>query len=483
MRTHSFLFALIGVATLAFTACEPKNQKKEEPWAPQEFAQKHLIEEFTGQDCGYCPYGMDCIHDFIKNDTNWVVILHHAGYRSDHMTIKENTTIAKKLKVGGAPSMDIDRNATTFGSKSATIFHPMNLANLNSNSYKTKTYASINITNTYDAGSRKLHVKVSGMMGKEDYPALNLSVLVKESGIIDYQADYYNSYEGWKEFRHTNAVRAFLTDALGDALVIDPAKHTYSAEFDIDLDSKWNAENCMVVAFLTEDDFKAVIQANERPVVSGSKGGADIQHGGITAVPVPDYYPEPSATASTKDASGLETDTLNVAEAWGSINGNVIEWQIQAYNLDAAFEYQINGQSYNFIPFVWIYLYTAKDAQAIPAGTYQFTNTAQPGTAYMGFRDDSQFLIGGSTFYYTEINDFKEGYLSSLGKWLIADGTLTITDKGWELNGHARNGSTISLYGSTAIKNNGASNNAPAKKPALMMQNASQPRKMLPIIR
>ena len=101
----------------------------------------------------------------------------------------------------------------------------------------------------------------------------------------------------------------------------------------------------------------------------------------------------------------------------------------------------------------------------------------------MGFRDDSQFLIGGSTFYYTEINDFKEGYLSSLGKWLIADGTLTITDKGWELNGHARNGSTISLYGSTAIKNNGASNNAPAKKPALMMQSASQPKKMIPIIR
>ncbi len=475
MRNHSILFALIGVATLAFTACEPK----EKPWAPQEFAQKHLIEEFTGQDCGYCPYGMDCIHDFIKNDTNWVVILHHAGYKSDHMTIKENTTIAKTLKVGGAPSMDIDRNATSFGSKSATIFHPANLASLNSNSYKTNTYASVNITNTYDAGSRKLHVKVSGIMGKDDCPALNLSVLVKESGIVDYQADYLNSYEGWSEFRHTNAVRAYLSDVLGDAIVIDQAKHTYSAEYDIDLNSKWNAENCMVVAFLTEDEYKAVIQANERPVVSGSKGGADIQHGGITAVPVPDYYPEPSATASPKDASGRESETLNVASAWGTIDGNVIEWQIQAYNLDATFEYQ----KYNFIPFAWIYLYTDKDAQAIPTGTYQFTNTAQPGTAYAGFRNDAQFQIGGSMFYYTELNDFKDDYLSPLAQWLIADGTLTITDEGWSLSGHARNGSAISLNGSTAIKNQGVRSGAPAKKPALMMQNASQPRKMLPIIR
>lgn len=477
MRTHSFLFALIGAATLAFTACE-----KELKLYNGDFPKKNLIEEFTGQDCQYCPFGMDCVHDFTKEDPDWIIVMHHAGFYPDNLTIDGSSKIASKYKVNGAPMISINREKTSYINDynkevSQLIFHPLYLETL-TQSFEKKTYASVNIANTYDASSRKLHVKVTGQIGKADFPTLNLTVLVKESGIIDYQADKYHSFKGWKEFRHTNAIRAFLTETFGDPISIVDKNRSYTAEYDIELSDKWNAENCMVVAFLTAEEDKPVVQAEQSPVISGSKGGADIQYGGITAVPVPDYYPEPSATASTKDASGLETDTLNVADAWGSINGNVIEWQLQAYNLDAPFEYQ----KYNFIPFVWLYIYTDKNAQSIPAGTYQLTNTAQPGTAYAGTRDDIHQQIVGSTFYYVEINDFKEGYLSSLGQWLIADGTLTITDKDWSLSGHARNGSTISLYGSTTIKNHG-SNNAPAKKPALMMQNASQPRKMLPIIR
>ena len=69
------LFAIIGLASLAFTACnEPSGP------IPESFPKKHLIEEFTGQDCGYCPYGMDCVHDFAGNDSNWIVVLHHYGY-------------------------------------------------------------------------------------------------------------------------------------------------------------------------------------------------------------------------------------------------------------------------------------------------------------------------------------------------------------------------------------------------------------------
>ena len=477
MRTHSFLFALIGAATLAFTACE-----KELKLYNGDFPKKNLIEEFTGQDCQYCPMGMDCVHDFIKDDPNWIVVMHHT-YGTDDFTVKGSSKIAEKLNVEGTPSITINREEISrLNDKGKEIrevvFHPGYLGYL-TNSFAKTTYASVNIANTYDANSRKLHVKVTGQIGKADFPALKLTVLVKESGMIGYQVDSYNAFIGWTEFRHTNAVRAFLTETFGDPISIVDKNRSYTAEYDIELSDKWNAESCMVVAFLTAEEDKPVVQAEQSPVVSGSKGGADIQHGGITAAAVPDYYPEPNATVSTKDVSGRETDTLNVANAWGTINGNVIEWQLQAYNMDATIKYQ----GYNFVPFAWLHIYTDKNAQGIPAGTYQFTNTKQPGTAYAGTRDDAHQQIVGSQFYYIEINDFKYGDISyPLAQWLISDGTLTITDKGWSLSGHTRNGSTISLYGSTAIKNNGTKN-APAKKPALMMQNASQPRKMLPIIR
>ena len=76
--------ALLSLAALTFTACNTNNPDGP---IPDSFPKKHLIEEFTGQDCGYCPYGMNCISDFTANDTNFIVVLHHYGYKQDHFTV------------------------------------------------------------------------------------------------------------------------------------------------------------------------------------------------------------------------------------------------------------------------------------------------------------------------------------------------------------------------------------------------------------
>ena len=60
---HFFPFLALSFAFVTLTSCEPKDEPKPEV-IPDSFPKKHLIEEFTGQGCGYCPYGMDCIHDF-----------------------------------------------------------------------------------------------------------------------------------------------------------------------------------------------------------------------------------------------------------------------------------------------------------------------------------------------------------------------------------------------------------------------------------
>ena len=70
---------------------------------------------------------------------------------------------------------------------------------------------------------------MSGLVGRDDIGSLQLTVLVKESGMIDTQADYNNTFEGWQEFRHTNAVRAFMTAAKGDAIEVN--NQHYSAEY------------------------------------------------------------------------------------------------------------------------------------------------------------------------------------------------------------------------------------------------------------
>ena len=444
---HFFPFLALSFAFVTLTSCEPKDEPKPEV-IPDSFPKKHLIEEFTGQGCGYCPYGMDCIHDFMANDTNFILVLHHYGFSQDHFTIAGSKTITNTLKVDGAPSMTINRAKTSYleeGIKrSATTFHPGYLTDVDKAQFEKTTYASVNIQNTYDPSSRELKIKVSGALCKQDYPSLNLTVMVKESGMIDSQADYYNSFEGWKEFRHTNAVRAILTNAKGDELLVDSTRH-YKEEYTLTLKDAWVPENCMVVAFLSEE-FQPVVQAAQKPVVEGTKGGADIPHGGITPVPVPDYYPEPDATSSPQDSAKRERDTLAVSYAYSESypSDGLVFWTIQAYNTS----YSVAVGRTPCIPLVQLYLVMPyEDKPALPTGTFQINASEEPNTVIAGIRDDEEAQIYGSQFYFTDKSYFAQDYLNPKAQWLINSGSMTINNDGWLLDGTTLNGSEIHLFG------------------------------------
>ncbi|MBR1878464.1 MAG: Omp28-related outer membrane protein [Paludibacteraceae bacterium] len=416
------------------------------------FPKKHLIEEFTGQDCIYCPGGMDAISEFMENDTNYVLVLHHAGYKDDHFTVTGSKTIASKLSVSGAPSSTIDRAKTQYVDQNkqttnAVVLHPGYLPDVDKSQYATETYASLNIENKYNADSSKLNVHISGEIGKEDYSSLGLklTVLVKESGMIDYQKDYY-TFEGWEEFRHANAVRVFLTSATGDAVTIDSTRH-YSADLSVSLNSQWVAENCMVVAFLSQS-FQPVVQAAEKPVVEGSAGGADIEHGGIKTVAVPDYYPEPNATSgpstySKQDEEVMSTILYQGYDSYPAYGFNY--WTIQMVNTSRT----VTVNRTICYPFVILHLFTELNQKSIPDGVYEFNTSEQPGTAYAGFRNDEDAYIGGSSFYFTSRAYYNQGYLDPQAQWLIAGGTLTKSGDCWIINGKTLNGSDIHIrYGS-----------------------------------
>jgi len=421
---------------------------------PDAFPKKYLLEEFTGQDCGYCPYGMDCVHEFIGDDKNWVLVLHHYGYQADHFSVSGSQKITNKLGVSGAPSVAINRAATRNDGGNAICFHPYYLSSTRTSQFESNTYASIEIENAYSEEDRKLNVHLSGLVVKEDHPNLMLTVLVKESGMIDYQKDYYNTFEGWKEFRHANAVRAYLTAPLGDSLHVK-SNYSWAADYELTLNSKWVAENCAVVAIITED-FKPVVQVEQRPVIDGTTGGLEILHGGITPVPVADYYPEPGEDISPSTYSGKDADTLVVANAYyysyPSYGFNY--WQIQAYSVNRTLK--VNKTT--CIPFADLYLFTDITEKTIPVGTYELNASEQPGSAYAGYRDDEHFEVGGSSFYYTSKSYFQQGQLAPQAQWLIVDGTFTITEEGWEIIGHARNGSDIHLVGTKPITIKGKAN-------------------------
>ena len=271
---------------LAFSACEQKNVPDNSNTGPkpktyanhrdsiveQSFPMKHIIEEFTGMSCVYCPNAMDCVHSFVENDTNWIVVMH---YNYNHVSTLKDTTLFNEFNVKYIPRATMDRAGRE-------LFDPRQMTYWHREDYEgEETYVSLNINNTYDSISRKLNVAISGLVGKSDFPDLKLTVLLKESGIIEMQADAsLPSPCYWEEYCHTDIPRVYMTDVLGDATDVDNYGK-FANEFELDMDSTWEANNCMVVAFVSEE-IKPIIQVEQRPVVAGTMGGADIHPGGIT---------------------------------------------------------------------------------------------------------------------------------------------------------------------------------------------------------
>ena len=253
---------------------------------PSSFPRKYLIEHFTGDQCGYCPYGMYSIIEYSANTTTPCIwVSHHYGFNNDEYTIPESAKIGSTCGVQGAPSMAMNRTKVM---GTAIAFHPGYLvedgmAETITSKCDTTAEASVVIEHTYNAETRQLDVTVSGQVANAEVTEYLLTVLIKENGLIGKQADYYWSWKtaGYKEFMHPCVVRDLLTvSQLGDTVKVE--NQAYSMTFTYTVSEKWVAENCNVVAYITPLAKKPIINAEETPLVAGSTGGTEYQPFGIT---------------------------------------------------------------------------------------------------------------------------------------------------------------------------------------------------------
>ena len=274
MSRNCFFIGLVVLTVCILTSCEPA----EEPiayWYPK----KQLVEEFVSQYCGYCPGGMQAVHNYTHGDSSFIVISHHYGFQTDHFSAKGGGVISTDLKVNGTPSICINRDRTKYTNRqSAIVFSPSYLTSTKKDQFDDRAFGCVDIVNTYNASTRRLSVQVSGRVSPYLDSPLRLSVLIKESGMIDIQKDY-STTNGWKEYRHVDAVRVFLTDAAGEE--VDITSHRFSAKYTYVLDDNWIPENCMVVAFISEG-FQPIVNVDQQPVIKGSHGGSEFAPEGIT---------------------------------------------------------------------------------------------------------------------------------------------------------------------------------------------------------
>lgn len=348
---------------------------------PSSFPRKYLIEHFTGDQCGYCPYGMYSIMEYAAyyTTTPCIWVSHHYGYNTDEYTISESAKIASTCGVDGAPNMAMNRTKVM---GTTIAFHPGYLvedgmAATIANKCDTVAEASVVINHTYNADTRELNVTVSGQVANTITTAYLLTVLIKENGLIGKQADYYWSWKtaGYKEFMHPCVARDLLTvSQLGDTVKVE--NQAYSKTFTYTVSEKWVAENCNVVAYITPLSKKPVINAEETPLVAGTTGGKEYQPFGITE------NKEPT------NASKLKFEALEL---------NKVADDKLAVELIAS----SSTRSDFYGPLkLSVYLEFNTTGNIIPADTLDFVDGNEPNTFSAGTVDLVEQSFGGSHMAY-----------------------------------------------------------------------------------
>ena len=412
-----FTVLVLLCATLAASAQE----------VPSSFPRKYLIEHFTGDQCGYCPYGMYSIVEYTQQtSTPCIWVSHHYGYNQDEYTISESSKIGSACGVSGAPNMAMNRTKVMGAS---IAFHPgylveEGMAELIATKCATEAEASVVINHTYNADTRELNVTVSGQVANTTVTEYLLTVLIKENGLIGKQADF-NEYSfkssGFKEFVHPRVVRDVLcSDALGDEVTVE--NQTYSKDYTFTLPEAWVAENCGIVAYITPTTKKPIINAEETPLVAGTTGGEEYLPFGVMENQAP------------TNASKLKFDTLTLSKP----SDDKLEVQLIASS-------STRSGLYGPMKMVVTLEFNTPDS-VMPTDTVDYVAGNELNTLSAGTVDLATQTFGGSRLMYYLSTSLTEDVWQWCHAWRIKSGKFLMDDKGGFLtSGNLYNGKYFSI--------------------------------------
>lgn len=275
--------SLLAAAAFLFTACEPKEPQgvieipKLDP-ATENYERTLMLEQFTGQGCGYCPTGASIIKEGLAGIEDRVIwTAHHAGYAADDFTISNSESLVQTFGVNGAPAMMLNRESTTFAYQTQSggtvdqtmlIHTPTGFADPAS-TFKSELAkegeATVHIKTSLN--NNQLTVAVYGAVKEQQ--DIRITAYIQENKLIAEQTDYTLSspYKN-PSYEHNHVPRVFMSATLGDG--VTPEGKLYQKTYTVELDdSKWNIDNCEVVAFVTKKTgYKPVLNAASAPVQS-----------------------------------------------------------------------------------------------------------------------------------------------------------------------------------------------------------------------
>lgn len=287
--------------------------------AASKFLQRNkiLIDQFTGQQCGFCPQGHAAIAEAINGIEDKVAWVAHYSYdNTGTFTLPIHHTIASYFGVQGAPQCMVDRTYLPGIStdERSPIFNPIRTIKrkIIDQMLAIPTFVSIDLEGSdYDPETRTLTVTASGEFLKE-IPNAALSIYITEDGFKAYQAS------GGQNYEHNHVTRAVLTFTAGTE--IDVANNKYSKTYTYKVPEKIggasvNPYNMHIVAFVA-------------PKIAGKKNECQVLN--TTSVPVAQLPTGIHTAENVNISTYTDGNTLYIQGEYDkaivyNANGNVVK--------------------------------------------------------------------------------------------------------------------------------------------------------------
>ncbi len=277
MKYINIFFA--AVILFSVSSCEEKMINIPPP-PPAPENRVILIEEITGVSCPNCPAGAATIADFKATyPDNVVSVAYHSPPNFTELRPTSQYDFSRdeaadiQAAVGGAfgkPSAAFNRQVQSNNFAWGSVINSW--AGLVQAELDKPATFDLNIENTYDADTRVLSCKVIGTPRITSQDNYFIHVMIIENNIIDAQLDQATDIA---EYEHDHVFHKLLTNSVNGEAFSSGATEgtdieaTFSFTLPVESETEpvpWIAENCEIIAFIT-NGIGLVEQAAEEHVV------------------------------------------------------------------------------------------------------------------------------------------------------------------------------------------------------------------------
>lgn len=232
-----------------------------------------LLEDFTGHDCGNCPIAHQIAYGILNNHPERVAMVAvHAGtlaqpyppnYPANWVTSEGTYYLLTQVGADEMPKGRMNRMPDAH-----IAYSPGTWVNRTNNALAETPQVHLQLATNYSAENNHLSVHVNhqwfqGLSG--DY---RLVIMVTENHIIAPQLWYGHTPEHVDEYEHNHMLRATVSGATGRVIASNPTSGFNSTNsYTIDWNTTWVAENCEVIAFITEGENGRILNCTHKKLI------------------------------------------------------------------------------------------------------------------------------------------------------------------------------------------------------------------------